>query len=314
MYTASYAADELKRWKAERIVKADIIRRLTKLCLGWPYVFGAAGEMCTPAKRSSYAGSRPDHAAAIRSACPVLSGKQPACDGCKWVDARIYDCRGFTRWLLLQVGIYIYGGTVTAQWETTSNWVAKGTDMNAMPRGMVCCVFRPSHTGMYVGDDTVRHCGGRKGQVVEEQLPGSPKWEGWAIPAGLYTTDELRKAGINVQDDCNIPTLRRGSQGDEVADLQMIMNSKFGYKLDIDGDFGSKTEAAVKDFQRKQGLTADGVVGVKTWKALGVKAEAPEPVPDDQPPTICIPYADWLEIKAAISAAYHVVKKYEGVE
>jgi len=42
MYTASYAADELKRWKAEGIVKADIIRRLTKLCLGWPYVFGAA--------------------------------------------------------------------------------------------------------------------------------------------------------------------------------------------------------------------------------------------------------------------------------
>lgn len=32
------------------------------------------------------------------------------------------------------------------------------------------------------------------------------------------------------------------------------------------------------------------------------------------PPTICIPYADWLEIKAALSAAYHVIKKYEGVE
>lgn len=96
--------------------------------------------------------------------------------------------------------------------------------------------------------------------------------------------------------------------------MQMLLNSKFGYDLEVDGNFGKATEAAVKDFQKKHGLTADGVVGVKTWKALGVKAEAPEPVPDDQPPTICIPYADWQEIKAAISAAYHIVKKHEGVE
>jgi peptidoglycan hydrolase-like protein with peptidoglycan-binding domain len=36
----------------------------------------------------------------------------------------------------------------------------------------------------------------------------------------------------------------------------------------VDGKLGKKTKAAVKAFQRKQGLTADGVVGEKTWSAL----------------------------------------------
>ena len=322
MYTASYAADELKRWKAEGIVRADLIRRLEKLCLGWPYVFGAAGEMCTPAKRQSYAGNRLDHAEAIRGACPVLSNEQPACDGCKWVDTRIFDCRGFTRWLLSQVGVPLFGGTVTAQWEYGPNWVVKG-DIQDMPRGLVCCVFRPSHTGMYTGDGWVRHCGGRKGQVVEEQLPGSPKWERFGIPAGLYTNAELEAAGVSFDPEKNIPTLRKGSSGDLVEELQAILNAKYGFNLDVDGVFGAKTEAAVKEFQKGNKLTADGVVGPKTRKALGVDhfadvgemiPEVPEPEPDDQPPTICIPYADWLEIKAAISAAYHIVKKHEGVE
>ena len=302
------------------------------MCIGWPYVFGAYGQDCTTAQRKKYAGYRQDHAAAIRDACPVLGQKQSAisahikpgcpvsCESCDWHGTLIDDCRGFTRLMLQWAGLSLYGGTVTAQWETASNWAAQG-NIDTLPRGLVCCVFRPSHTGMYVGNDTVRHCGGRKGQVVEEKLPGTPRWERWGIPAGLYTTDELRKAGINVQDDCNIPTLRRGSQGDEVADLQTILNARYGADLEVDGNFGKATEAAVKAFQKANGLTADGVVGPKTWTALGIVTdnnvtgkipEVPEPEPDDQPPTICIPYADFQAIRAAVVSAYHIIKKYEG--
>jgi hypothetical protein len=295
--------------------------------MGWPYVFAAAGEDCTPEWRRNRARhSNEKYAKAIVDNCPVLSGKQATCAGCKWAGVLCFDCRGFTRWLLAQAGVPLYGETVTTQWETASNWAAKGTSIQTMPRGLICCVFRPGHTGMHVGGDVIRHC---SGTVKEESLPGVPKWERWAIPAGLYTTQELRKAGLNVDNEKNIPTLRRGNQGDEVADLQMILNSKFGYELEVDGNFGKATEIAVKDFQKKHGLTADGVVGKKTWAALGVKdINVPDnnvgnisPPADngnnevtEQPPTICIPYADWLEIKAAISAAYHIVKKHEGVE
>ena len=143
MNTAKDAEALRNRLKAEGKSRAEIIQAMTACCLGWPYVFGAYGQACTPAQRNKYAGYRQDHAVAIRSACPVLSGKATACDACDWNGTLIDDCRGFTRLMLQWAGLSLYGGTVTAQWETASNWVAKGTDMNAMPRGLVCCVFRP---------------------------------------------------------------------------------------------------------------------------------------------------------------------------
>ena len=58
-------------------------------------------------------------------------------------------------------------------------------------------------------------------------------------------------------------TLRRGSRGAEVEQLQKKLN------LAADGIFGAITEEAVKDFQKSKGLPSDGVVGAKTWAALG---------------------------------------------
>ena len=65
----------------------------------------------------------------------------------------------------------------------------------------------------------------------------------------------------------NFMTVRRGSRGNFVSLLQFILNG-YGYDLDTDGVFGAITEDAVKDFQRKNGLTEDGVVGGNTWKTL----------------------------------------------
>ena len=66
-------------------------------------------------------------------------------------------------------------------------------------------------------------------------------------------------------------TLKKGSKGDDVIALQHLLNVE-GYKLTIDGDFGAKTEAAVKMYQKAHGLDDDGIVGAKTWAALGVKS------------------------------------------
>lgn len=270
MYDARDAENLLKRCKAEGKSKADTIRLLAELCLGWPYVYAAAGEMCTPSWRRNRMGySNEKYAAAIKDNCPALLRDKEHCNGCEWDGCRCFDCRGFTRWLLAQVGVPLFGETVTTQWETASNWAAKG-NIATLPHGLVCNVFRPGHTGMYMGNGSVRHCGGRKGQVVEEALPGNPKWERWAIPAGLYTTEELRKAGISVDETRNTPTLRKGSGGDNVEELQAVLNAKYGAALEVDGIFGAKTEQAVKAFQSAKGLTADGVVGPKTWAALGV--------------------------------------------
>ena len=61
--------------------------------------------------------------------------------------------------------------------------------------------------------------------------------------------------------------LQRGDKGDQVSALQQILNDH-GYKVTVDGSFGSGTERAVRDFQSKQGLPADGVVGKATREAL----------------------------------------------
>lgn len=64
--------------------------------------------------------------------------------------------------------------------------------------------------------------------------------------------------------------LRFGSEGDDVKELQENL-IKLGYDLGksgADGDFGTKTLVAVKDFQEKHNLTVDGIVGSATKKAI----------------------------------------------
>lgn len=61
--------------------------------------------------------------------------------------------------------------------------------------------------------------------------------------------------------------LSYGSQGSDVTELQKLLNQN-GYKLDTDGIFGKQTQEAVKQYQQKNGLSVDGIVGNNTWGAL----------------------------------------------
>ena len=63
------------------------------------------------------------------------------------------------------------------------------------------------------------------------------------------------------------PILQLGSKGPAVRTLQQLLN-KAGVVCATDGDFGPKTETAVKSFQSKVGLEATGVVNHKTWAKI----------------------------------------------
>ncbi len=65
-------------------------------------------------------------------------------------------------------------------------------------------------------------------------------------------------------------TYKQGSTGSAVKTIQQKLKNWGYYKGKVDGIFGSQTKEAVKSFQRKNGLTADGIVGAKTQKALGM--------------------------------------------
>ena len=77
----------------------------------------------------------------------------------------------------------------------------------------------------------------------------------------------VRKERDMVDVSTKLPRLAQGSKGAAVKVLQTILNSD-GAGLSVDGSFGPKTAAAVKEFQKKHGLAADAIVGRKTWPAL----------------------------------------------
>ena len=67
---------------------------------------------------------------------------------------------------------------------------------------------------------------------------------------------------------------KRGSSGATVTQIQTRLKSWGYYSGSVDGIYGSATESAVKYFQRKNGLTADGKAGAQTLEALGLPADS----------------------------------------
>lgn len=65
-----------------------------------------------------------------------------------------------------------------------------------------------------------------------------------------------------------VPVLQLGSRGVVVEDVQKFLQQAGLYTGAIDGIFGSKSKAAVAQFQAQASLAPDGIVGFQTWKAL----------------------------------------------
>lgn len=65
--------------------------------------------------------------------------------------------------------------------------------------------------------------------------------------------------------------LKNGSRGTDVKNVQTRLKSWGYYKGAVDGIYGSQTISAVKLFQKRNGLVADGIVGAKTAAAIGIK-------------------------------------------
>lgn len=93
-----------------------------------------------------------------------------------------------------------------------------------------------------------------------------------ALPATVLgvknAAAELQTVGV--EETLQAAVLKQGSSGGEVKQVQKKLKQWGYYKGSVDGVFGAGTKAAVIAFQKKNGLTADGVVGKATYKALGM--------------------------------------------
>ena len=117
------------------------------------------------------------------------------------------------------------------------------------------------HTGIVTGvaGGIVNTIEGNKGDKVTRCSYGihSPSIIGYGRPKyELIGT-------IPESEEYDMPQIQRGSKGKAVKILQIILGD-----LEVDGSFGPATQAATLAFQKKHGLTADGIVGPKTWRAL----------------------------------------------
>ncbi len=257
--------------------------------IGCPYIFGAAGQTCTPAYRQQVMKNKPLYADAIKKYCPVLSGKQSTCHGCKYEGKPSFDCRGFTRLAVkAATGRPIMGAGATSQWDDDSNWTIKGPISDIPPQP--CIVFirkenKMSHTGVYAVGSAI-HASGHSAGVIESPMRS---WTHYAIPVGLEGEIKL--------------SLSKGAEGLEVQAMQAKLLA-LGYELGkwgADGKFGEVTEGAVKAFQTEHALPVNGVWG-----------EAEEKLANDLKPEPIDNSALWAELEAHRARDLEIYKLLKG--
>lgn len=176
--------------------------------------------------------------------------------GMSWVDDDETPwCSIFVNWVCKKAGLPL------SNKANARSWVQVGETTTTPFPGDVVVFWRGSvtswqgHVGFFLGfseDLSKVFClGGNQGNSVSVEAYGSEK--------------VLRFQRLSSTSVSQIPkaVLKRGDQGAEVFKLQKFLNTH-GYNCgDPDGDFGPKTETALKVFQADNGLTVDGVYNAK---------------------------------------------------
>lgn len=133
------------------------------------------------------------------------------------------------------------------------------------------------HIGIYIGDGLAVEATSRWTSKVQVTAVGNIGGKAgyntrtWIKHGKLpYVTYEAKKEAKSAKYSGTYPKLpergylQKGDKGTQVKNLQKFLNWCIAAKLEVDGDFGAKTEKAVKTFQSKYELKADGLFGKKS--------------------------------------------------
>ena len=308
MKTAKQVDELIVQLKNSGIPLSDAAWQAALACVGWPYIFGDRGQLCTPAHRRAAYNSKGEDHQTIKTKCKNFEGTG-SCSGCTFYpggQTRANDCRGFTYWILLQIyGWKLMGAGATSQWNNADNWKAKET-IDTMPANTLCCLFvqkgkTMEHTGFGLNNETVECSNG-----VQHSKTRNKKWTHWAVPKCIDDDTIVTPTTPSDPDDgfpaspTWRPTIRKGNKGDVVRECQRILD-KLGYNLGIcgvDGDYGTATDAAVRAFQREHGLIVDGVCGPMTWDALDKAVNQSGQKPAEKTYTVTITGLDKTQAEA----------------
>ncbi len=132
------------------------------------------------------------------------------------------------------------------------------TDFSSVEIGEA--VWIPGHIGVYIGNGKVIECTPQWRNGV--QTTSKRKWHKHGkLPYITYSSKGEDSVIVELD------VLKSNSRGEQVKALQRLLVG-YGYDLKVDGAFGTITDRHVRSFQRKNGLSADGIVGTKTWQKL----------------------------------------------
>jgi peptidoglycan hydrolase-like protein with peptidoglycan-binding domain len=137
--------------------------------------------------------------------------------------------------------------------EPTLERGSEGPDVKALQEALIELEFKPGAAD------------GVFGVYTESAVRAFQTWANIDEVDGIVGPDTWEKLDEANKDD---PTVKNGSREVAVRGVQRRLIQLGFDPGEIDGDFGDKTEAAVKAFQEKYKLEADGIVGPLTWAAL----------------------------------------------
>jgi uncharacterized protein (TIGR02594 family) len=155
-------------------------------------------------------------------------------------------------------------GVATKSFLWAAAWLGWGTPVTEPQPGDVL-VFDFGHGDHHVtlfdhdnGDGTWACRGGNQNHEVK--ISDYPKRQCMGIrrPSAVGATLQMPQL-----DQFSRPELQQGAVGAAVSELQHMLGG-----IDVDGEFGPETDAAVRAFQANHGLEVDGIVGAATWTAL----------------------------------------------
>lgn len=148
----------------------------------------------------------------------------------------------------------------------------KGMDwgtIDTLPEIPGLALYKDGHAGYYIGNGYAVEWQGFSWGCVKTQVKKRP-WTHWYklpfIDYGDTSGAQIAVEAVTVY-TLGSRLLKNGTSGADVKALQELLN-QLGATLEVDGQFGSKTEAALKAFQKKARIKQDGKYGDQTHAAL----------------------------------------------
>ena len=266
---------------AEKFTSQHFVEFCEKF-VGRPYWYGTCVYTCTQDRYNSKSKQYPSHYTASRTSKykQHIAAKEVCADCVGMIKGYAWTNGGDT--VFEAIGT---GSKITSKYKSNNcpDKSANGMFSYAKSQGMEwgtidtipeipgIAVRYDGHVGVYVGNGYVVEERGFNYGCQKTKLKDR-KWLHWyKLPWITYGE------GASISRELGDRLLKKGMKGDDVTELQTLL-TQLGYLNDkIDGDFGSKTEAAVKEFQEAMQLQADGEYGEKSHKAMM------EAIGDDKP-------------------------------